>query len=219
MKTMTLAVAAMVLVFAAPGNAAGPGATTAVFTVGSLTVPGVNTGLVLKKGKPVTVTATGSFCPGGGSSGLCFGPDGTMSADTKSSPYGGFPLPGAPAWGLIARVGSDPWVQVGAGPTTLSGVGALVFAVNDDWLPDNRGGFVVAVSSATRHGGSGRDCWPGWGHGDTNHEHCGPPGQTKKGTAGSTGTSNGNANGHGDSSSSGNGNGNGNGGGKPPKNP
>src|SRR5262245_54730242 len=130
MKTMTLAVAAMVLVFAAPGTAAGPGASSAVFTVGSLTVPGVNTGLVLKKGKPVTVTATGSFCPGGSGFG-CFGPGGTMSADTKISPYGGFPLPGAPAWGLIARVGSDPWVQVGAGPTTLSGVGVLVFAVND----------------------------------------------------------------------------------------
>jgi hypothetical protein len=218
MKTMTLAVAAMVLVFAAPGNAAGPGATTAVFTVGSLTVPGVNTGLVLKKGKVVTVTATGSFCPHG-SGGVCFGPGGDASVDTTQSSYGGFPLPGAPAYGLIARVGSDPWIQVGAGPTTLSGVGALVFAVNDDALVDNSGGFVATVSSGAQHGHDTRDCWPGWGHGDKNHEHCGPPGQTKKGSSESSGTSNGNANGHENSNGHGedNGNGNGNGGGKPPK--
>ena len=39
--------------------------------------------------------------------------------------------------------------------------------VNDDLFPDNRGTFSVSVS---------RSCWPGWGYGDKNHDHCGPPG-------------------------------------------
>jgi hypothetical protein len=63
-------------------------------------------------------------------------------------------------------------VQVGSGPTVLSGTGALVFAVNDDLLVDNAGSFTVTVSYS---------CWPGWGYGDVNHDHCGPPGLVGKG--------------------------------------
>jgi hypothetical protein len=50
MKTYTgsTLVATIVLVLAAQGTAAGS-ATTSVYTVGALTVPGANTGLVLKK--------------------------------------------------------------------------------------------------------------------------------------------------------------------------
>jgi hypothetical protein len=73
-KGLTLVVAATVLAFAASASAAGPPTASHVYTVGSLTVPGVDTGLVLKKGQPVTVTATGIFCPG---TGFCSGPDGT----------------------------------------------------------------------------------------------------------------------------------------------
>jgi hypothetical protein len=177
MKTFTglTLVATIVLVVAAQGTAAGT-TTTSVYTVGALTVPGVNTGLVLKKGHPVTVTATGTFCPGTGS---CFGPDGNPAVDTTQSDFGGFLLPGAPAYGLVGRVGTGPWVQVGSGPTTLSGEGVLVFAVNDDLFGDNTGGFTATVSyKATR--GTSKDCYPGWGYGDANHEHCGPPGLANK---------------------------------------
>jgi hypothetical protein len=185
LKGLTLVVATIVLSLAAQGNAAGPGTVSNVYTVDPLTVPGVNTGLVLEAGRPVTVTATGVMCAGGDS--LCVGPDGDPSRDTTQSAFGGFVLPGAPAWGLVGRVGNGPWVQVGSGPTTLSGSGVLVFAVNDDLFFDNTGGFTATVSYA---------CWPGWGYGDANHDHCGPPGlankppppeQSSAGTHGSSG--------------------------------
>ena len=120
---------------------------------------------------------------------------------------GGFPLPGAPAWGLVGRVGGGPWVQIGTGPTRLSGTGELVFAVNDDLLADNSGSFTVTVSYS---------CWPGWGYGDENHTHCGPPGLADKGVPSSGNAPNGNVpngngRGNGSSADAPNGNGNANG--------
>lgn len=172
LKGVTL-VATIVLVLAAQGSA---GVTTSDYTVPSTTdEPGLYTGLVLKKGRSVTVTASGEVCP---NTGYCVEPDGTSLVNTGQSSFGGFVLPGAPAYGLIGRVGSGQWVQVGDGPTTLSGKGELVFAVNDDLFGDNSGGFLVTVSY--KESGVTRTCWPGWGYGDDNHEHCGPPGQLKK---------------------------------------
>jgi hypothetical protein len=161
-------VGAIALVLAAQATAARPGAGT-TYVVGSLTVPGVSTGLVLQDGQQVTVAATGAMCPWG--TAYCVGPDGNASWYTTDSWYGGYLLPGAPAWGLVGRVGNGPWVHVGGGPTTLSGTGELVFAANDDLFPDNTDNFVVTVSF---------ECWPGWGHGDDKHPRCGPPGGEKK---------------------------------------
>ena len=156
-------VAAFLALVGAAQSAAGPSTVTSGYTVGAMAVPGASTGLVLA-GDSVTVSATGTVCPWTGS---CFGPDGDASVDTTQSGYGGFVAPGAPAWGLVARVGGGAWVQVGSGPTTLSGTGELDFAVNDDLFWDNAGSFTVTVD---------RQCWPGWGWGDDNHDHCGPPG-------------------------------------------
>jgi len=175
LKGLTLVAAAVVLALAAQGTAAGPTTVTNVYTVGPLTVPGVDTGLVLENGLSVTVTATGSVCHGNS---FCMGPNGDPSFDTTQSAYGGFVQPSAPAWGLVGRVGSGPWVQVGSGPTTLSGDGVLVFAVNDDLLADNSGSFTATVSYTSS--GPSRTCYPGWGYGDENHEHCGPPGLANK---------------------------------------
>ena len=170
----TLGVVASVLVAAASAAAGGPTTTTTTtsttFTVPGSSVPGLSTGLVLTTGSPVTVTAAGAVCPYG--DGFCPGPDGYLGIDTTWSPYGGFPLPGAPAWGLVARVGAGPWIQVGSGPTAVSGEGVLELAVNDDLLSDNSGSFTVTVSTTVSS-----TCWPGWGYGDKNHVHCGPPGQ------------------------------------------
>ena len=166
------------LIGAVQAGAAGP-TVTGVYTVGGTTVPGVDTGLVLQ-GQSVTVTATDAVCPFGDA--FCPGPDGYASWDTTSSSFGGFVLPGAPAWGLVGRVGSGPWVQVGSGPTVLSGTGSLVFAVNDDLFGDNSGSFTVTVSYA---------CWPGWGYGDVNHDHCGPPGLVGKSVPRAAGRANG----------------------------
>jgi len=175
-KGLTFLGATIALTLVAQGTAAGPSTVSSDYTVGSVTVPGVSTGLVLKKGRPVTVTATGTVCP---YTGYCVGPDGTSSVDTTQSSFGGFVLPGAPAYGLVGRVGSGPWVQVGSGPTTLSGKGVLVFAVNDDLFGDNTGSFTATVSY-TGTGGESQACYPGWGYGDANHEHCGPPGLANK---------------------------------------
>jgi hypothetical protein len=169
LKVVTV-VSTIAFVFAAQAPAAGPSAVANVYTVGALTVPGINTGLVLENGLDVTVTATGAVCPFGGSI-FCVGPDGYPPVDTTQSIFGGFVLPGAPAWGLVGRVGDGPWVQIGSGPTTLSGSGALVFAVNDDLFGDNAGSFTATVSYA---------CYPGYGYGDANHYHCGPPGLASK---------------------------------------
>jgi hypothetical protein len=174
---LTLVVAATALVVAAQVGASGTTTVSNTYAVGSTAVPGADTGLVLTAGMQVTLTATGTVCPSG--SLQCTGPDGNAAVDTSQSWYGSFLLPGAPAWGLVARVGSGPWIQVGSGPTTLTGTGDLVLAVNDDLYGDNTGSFT-ATASYVSGGASGRsgstDCKPGWGYGDENHDHCGPPG-------------------------------------------
>jgi hypothetical protein len=192
-------VAILALAVAAQAVAAGPTTVTNTYTVGGGSVPGASTGLVLTSGMSVTVTASGAVCPFGDS--FCPGPNGYAPWNTTTSGYGGFVLPGAPAWGLVGRVGGGPWVQVGTGPTTLSGTGELVFAVNDDLFVDNAGSFTVTVSYA---------CWPGWGYGDKNHTHCGPPGLVGKSAPASGSESNGNGNANGaDNAPNGNGKGNG----------
>ena len=118
----------------------------------------------------VTATATGVVCASPNS--LCPGPNGDVLYDTTHGWFGGFVLPGAPALGLVGRVGNGPWVQVGSGPTTLSGTGTLVFSVNDyySYFWDNAGSFTVTATLSYA-------CFPGWGHGDAKHPHVGPPGR------------------------------------------
>lgn len=160
--TLTTAIA----VFSAAGVvSSGSAAVAKVYPVDVSTVPGVDTGLVLSNGQSITVTATGTACPFGGSF-YCVGPDGDTSLDITLP--AGFLLRDAPPWGLVGRVGNGPWVQVGSGPTTLSGSGDLVFAMNDNSYGDNTGGFMVTVSLPD-------SCWPGYGNGDTRHDHAGPP--------------------------------------------
>jgi len=177
LQGLTLGVIALALVLAASATAVGPvTVTTTTYGVIGSAVPGGSTGLMLN-GDAVTVTATGVVCPYDGA--VCPGPNGNSGYDTNSSAYGGFPAPGAPAWGLVARVGSAAWTQVGSGPTTVSGTGELQFAVNDDFLGDNSGSFTVTVTaSSSGSSGPGPGCTPGWGNGDKNHAHTGPPGQT-----------------------------------------
>lgn len=196
---LTLVVLVAILVSATMAAAAGSVTATHVYVVPGSTVPGLSTGLAVDSAATVAITATGAICPYGGS--FCPGPNGDPSWNTTGALNGGFPLPGAPAWGLLARVGSGPWVHVGSGPTTLSGAGVLEFAVNDDYLPDNTGTFTVTVTVTSSKNAPGT-CKPGWGHGDKNHEHCGPPGQTKKPEG--TGTSNGTGSSGDDKGNSGN---------------
>ena len=112
-KGVSVSAATLVLAVALQGSAEGAGTAPSVYTVSPKTIPGVTTALVLKNGQNATVTASDAVCPWGTS--LCYGPNGDSSAPA------GFLLPGAPKFGLVGRVGSSPWVQVGSGPTKLSG--------------------------------------------------------------------------------------------------
>jgi hypothetical protein len=201
LKGSALVVAAVfALALAAQAGAGAPTVVSTTYAVSGLSVPGSSTGLVLTSGMTVTVTAGGAVCPFGDS--FCPGPDGYAPWDTTTTSYGGFPLPGGPAWGLVGRVGSGPWVQIGTGPTTLTGTGELAFAVNDDLLVDNAGSFTVTVSYS---------CWPGWGYGDENHHHCGPPGLVGKEAPSTQSTTDGKGAGAADTAPNGSGPGNGNG--------
>ncbi len=133
---------------------------------------GQDSGFTLQ-GETVTITGAGKTSCGGGPDNCVFTPDGIL-LDNNTGPYtadGSFLAPGLPIMSLIARVGtSGPWTFIGAGPTTLSGTGDIYFAVNDNYFPDNAGGFTATISIT---------CYPGKGLGDSNHTHCGPPGQNK----------------------------------------
>ncbi len=120
-----------------------------------------NTGLTLKAGLPVTITASGTANRGSGVE----GPDGVPNSHCPFYCAG----PGLPVGSLIGRIGKtgQPFF-VGTGPKTASGVGTLYLAYNDGWYQDNSGSFKATISYA---------CQPGNGFGDENHYHCGAPGQ------------------------------------------
>jgi len=133
---------------------------------------GQDSGVTLD-GDTVTITGSGTTSCGGGPNNCVFNADGIL-LDNNTGPYTAddtFLAPGLPTMSLVARVGTEgPWTLIGEGPTTLSGSGDVYFAVNDNYFPDNAGGFVATISIT---------CYPGKGLGDANHTHCGPPGQNK----------------------------------------
>ena len=135
LKAWTIVGAVVALVLAAEATGARPGAGM-TFVVGSLTVPGVSTGLVLQDGQQVTVTATGAMCPWG--TAYCVGPDGKLPGTRPTAGTAGTCSRARLRGRLVGRVGNGPWVHVGSGPTTLSGTGELVFAANDDLFPTIR---------------------------------------------------------------------------------
>jgi len=106
------------------------------------------TGIILQPGQTVTVTATGTAVwaimpllnrP------LYMTPDGWPEAGYPLANSRSF-VPGIPASSLVAQIGNAAPVFVGSGPTVLSGVGELLFAINDEFYDDNTGvGFVVTT--------------------------------------------------------------------------
>jgi Ca2+-binding EF-hand superfamily protein len=98
-----------------------------------------DTGIYLRAGTTVTITATGTI---------------TMSNDSDGAdPRGSYtgrraenaPLPDQPAGMLIARIGNEV-IPVGASRTfRVAREGRLYFSVNDDHLADNHGAFSVTI--------------------------------------------------------------------------
>jgi len=110
----------------------------------------VASGIVLDPGDTAILTAVDGnpqvyvfSAPGGPH----YGPNGQPGSTTCINPTSPCPAPNVASYALIAKVGSGPWVFVGTGPTTVSGVGEIFFALNDGKYFDNVGGFVV--TSAT----------------------------------------------------------------------
>ncbi|MGW2744381.1 hypothetical protein [Streptomyces sp. NPDC001450] len=122
-------------------------------TAGPTGIPGatgvIDTGVCVRSA--VKITATGTIAI-------------QRNVTTTETPWGvsttlagsDFPLPGVPAWSLIARIGNGPWHYIGAGPTTLVGTGELYLAVNDNVDSDNSGSFTATITPCV----CGDHFWP-----------------------------------------------------------
>ncbi|MFC9629356.1 hypothetical protein ACFTY8_08680 [Streptomyces mirabilis] len=134
-------------------------------TAGPTGIPGatgvIDTGVCVRSA--VKITATGTIA---------------INTTRTASPWGDstqiagsdFPLPGVPAWSLVARIGNGPWHYIGEGPTTLVGSGELYLAVNDEFNSDNSGSFTATITPCVcdvRFGhvitGLAEGHWPGLG--------------------------------------------------------
>lgn len=187
---LVLTVVSPNMVFATSGAAHGPHAVTQTFFVSaqSATLPSfggsglVNTGinLVPTGSYTVTVTGDGVWATGDGGGGCSAAADASgsgagISAPDNSCGYVGsgtaasdFLAPGLTAFSLIGQAGSGSFFQLGTSSTITGQSGPLMLGYNDNFYGDNSKGFSVTVSYT---------CYPGNGFGDTNHIHCGPPGQ------------------------------------------
>lgn len=141
-----------VLAGGAPGAGAGtpvtvgtPGTTSVTVNVPATTAPRAPdaTQIAVHPGVTVTVSCAGRIRLSRSASAPCAGAAGRFAQPTYT---------GAGAGALIARVGSGPWVTVGAGPRSLEGTGALALAVNDrmhgcrgSCWNENAGHFTVTI--------------------------------------------------------------------------
>lgn len=103
----------------------------------------LDTGIVLRGGASVSIEATGSMSCVNVYSWCTVGPAGDSGFRTTRAQE--FPLPGAPAWGLIAQAGTGPILFIGP-RATISGTGRLALGVNDNYPYDNLGSFDVVVT-------------------------------------------------------------------------
>jgi hypothetical protein len=149
---------------AASGGGQWQTTTTTIVSVDALTAGWTDTGVLVPSGATVTLTATGTA--------NCDYPD---CGDIDANGPGGtadssFTAPGLPVLSLVGMIGTGSAFFVGTGPTTVTGSGELYLAYNDNIYWDNAGGFTVTITTTMV-------CAPGYGYGDTNHCHAGPPGQ------------------------------------------
>ena len=178
------------MVFATSNTAHGPQTITQTFFVSaqSATLPSfggsglVNTGINLVPTGSYTVTVTGDaiWATGDGAGGCSAASDASGSgagigAPDNSCGYVGPSTagsdslaPGLTAFSLVGQAGSGTFFQLGTSSTITGQSGPLTLGFNDNFYGDNTKGFSVTVSYT---------CYPGNGFGDTNHIHCGPPGQ------------------------------------------
>jgi hypothetical protein len=121
---------------ASPSQPATPGATNPQgFTV-SAKQQWTPTGIVVRRGEPLTFRVNGD---------INFGP-GTSPPGGSGERNGGNPVPGAPTGALIGRIGnSQPFVIGNTAQIQAPAGGQLFLGVNDSYLQDNDGAFQVEV--------------------------------------------------------------------------
>jgi hypothetical protein len=111
-----------------------------------------DTGIRLRAGASVTITATGLIHFGSGPisrlspAGIPWGR--TCSAIAEQVSRGrGWPAPGLSCWSLIGRIGSGKPFEVGARRTLhIAQAGELFLGVNDNYLADNSGTWSAAIA-------------------------------------------------------------------------
>jgi hypothetical protein len=115
---------------------------------GQFTVAGTQqwtpTGIVVRRGEPLTVVASGDVKIGGG-------------ANQGASPAGagemnaGNPLPSAPTGALIGRIGNgQPFLIGNQSRIQAPAAGQLFLGINDSYLGDNQGNFQVDIQRIAR---------------------------------------------------------------------
>jgi hypothetical protein len=116
-------------------------------------VPWTDTGISLRPGDSVEVTASGSVAvetsgrippkaPGG------FAPDCRAAASIYGGRFGVFPAPQLPCWSLIGRIGANGIIfEVGVRRTFQArSDGRLFLGINDDSLANNAGFWTATVT-------------------------------------------------------------------------
>ena len=148
-------VARIILARPATATAAPPSGTQTLpaaigTTGGSLTVPAnqqwVATGLNVRRGERLTITANGEVQLSADSSDVA-----NPSGSTKGRYAQNAPLPTTLAGALIGRIGNGKPFGIGSNATfTAPDTGQLFLGVNDDAAGDNQGAFQVTIQRQTR---------------------------------------------------------------------
>lgn len=138
-------------IYVNPIAAATPTATTGqavAAPVGSITVPAnqawTDTGLVVRRGDRVSVSATGDIMIAPNASSGTGGNPGATVAGTR------YPLNGTPAGALIGRIGNGTPFLASGPEFVATATGRLMLGINDNILEDNTGNFVVTLSPRSR---------------------------------------------------------------------
>jgi len=119
----------------------------------SVTQAFTDTGLKVQKGATVTIKAGGEVqyrsrhVRKADANGVAWGKAcRDIASQASSSP---FPAPGLPCWSLIGKIGGGKPFEVGTSKSFVAPTsGPLILGINDNYLSDNSGSWLVAVSGA-----------------------------------------------------------------------
>jgi len=117
---------------------------------GTISVPSnqqwVATGLNVRKGDSLTITATGTVQLSGDADDTA-----TPTGSTKGRYAQNAPLPAVLAGGLIGKIGNGKPFGIGSNATfSAPDTGQLFLGVNDDGMGDNQGAYQVTIQRTAR---------------------------------------------------------------------